>query len=881
MGNLKVLLDPKTIAVIGATEREGTYGRTVTENLLASKGRKIFPVNPKRREVFGLPCYKKLSEIGEHVDLAVIATPFETTPRLVEECGKAGVDGVIVLSFRSDELKNGKVEEPLRELAREYQIKVIGPNCLGIIRPPTGLNASIFNGMPDKGGVAFLTQTVGMSRAFLDWGVAAGIGFSAFVSLGSMVDVDFGELIDILGEDIHTRSIIIYMEEKIGNVKRFVSAAKGFARNKPIIILKPRREEKPEEETLTYASQMIQKDKIYDAVFKRLGLLRVREARDLFNLATVLQSRRLPSGPRLLVITNAFGAGLMALNALREEGGEAAQVSEETLSKLKEKIGPFVGGRNPIDLSLDADERAFLTAVEICLREKNADGILVLHTPQGMTETEEFAKGMSELAKRSPKPVIVCLFGGKDKERRDILVKGNVPTYDTPEEAVRTYLYMHKYERNLRSLYETPRELSLEETPPNNNLRVFVRRMLKEGLCVLTDADSQRFLECYGIPVLRSQLATTVEEAVSIAAEMGYPLVMKISSPDTIHRADFGGVITGINSAEEVRAAYEKLIRRTKEVHPNARIRGVAMQRMLEKIDYEVVLGIKKDEEFGSIILFGMGGVGLRIFKDFSLGLPPLNQTLARRLMEDTLLYRMLHGYGEKPPANLEELESIIVSFSNLVVHFPEIREMDINPIAISDGKTFALDARIVISKEPSNPHLVITPYPTRYILQATLKDGKRVMLRPIRPEDEPLEKEMLSGLSDETLRGRFFTVIKDIGHDMLVKFCNIDYDREIAIVAEITEGERRRIIGIGRLILDPDLEKGECAVVVHDEFQRRGLGLRLLDMLIGIGEEKNLKEVYGYVQSSNNRMLNLAKKVGFVIEALPDNVCMIRVELR
>ena len=881
MGNLKALLDPRTIAVIGATEREGTHGRTVMENLLSCKGKKIFPVNPKRREVFGLPCYKKISDIAEHVDLAVIATPFETSPRIVEECGKAGVDGAIVLSFGGEDGRDERLQGSLREMARKYQVKVIGPNCLGIIRPPMDLNASIFNVMPEKGGVAFLTQTVGMSRTFLNWGVDAHIGFSVFVSLGSMVDVDFGELIDVLGEDIHTRSIIIYMEERIGDVKRFVSAAKGFARNKPVIILKPRKEEKREDQTLTYASQMIEKDKIYEAVFKRLGLLRVKEARDLFNLATVLHSRRLPSGPRLLVLTNAFGAGLMALNALKEQGGDAAQVSEETLAKLRESIGPFVKGRNPLDLSLEADEKVFAAAVEVCLRERNADGILVLYTPQGRTETEEFAKGISEVAKRSTKPVIVCLFGGRDKERRDILAKSNVPTYDTPEEAVRTYLYMHKYERNLRSLYETPRELSLEETPPNNNLKVFVRRMSKEGLCVLTDEDSQRFLECYGIPTLRTYVATSVEEALLIANEVGYPLVMKISSPDTIHRGDFGGVILGISSPEEVRGAYERLMNRTKEVHPNARIKGVAMQRMLEKIDYEVVLGVKRDEEFGSIILFGMGGVGLRIFKDFSLGLPPLNQTLARRLMEDTLLYRMLHGYGEKPPANIEELESIIVSFSNLVVHFPEIREMDINPIAISDGKTFALDARIVISKEPANPHLVITPYPTRYTLQATLKDGRRVTLRPIRPEDEPLEKEMLSSLSDETMRGRFFTVIKDIGHDMLVKFCNIDYDREIAIVAEINEGEKRRLIGIGRLILDPDLERGECAVVVHDEFQRKGLGLRLLDMLIGIGEEKNLKEVYGYVQSGNNKMLNLAKKVGFVIEPLPDKLCMIRVELR
>ncbi len=887
MGNLRNLMNPKVVAVVGATEREKAPGTIIVQNLQKSRIKKIIPVNPKRKEVFGISCVKRVSEIKEHVDLAIITTPPDTVVKMVEECARCTVDGVIIISSldyeQFDESK--RVENRLREISKKYGIRIVGPNCLGILRPVVDYNASVFQMMPQKGGVAFISQSAGMSRAFLNWGIEANIGFSMFASLGSMVDVDFGEMIDFLGEDVYTRSIVIYMEEKVGNVKRFVSAARGFARNKPIIVLKPRKAEEKSDNPLTYTSAMLDRDRIYDAVFKRLGILRVKDARDLFNLATVLHGRRLPLGPRLLIITNTRGSGLMALNALKDQAGEPATISDETYLALKEELGKWVRRDLFIDLYPDADESRYKKALEICLREKNADGILIIYTPQGVMSCEIFAETLSRSLVNPSKPVIVCIFGGERKEVKDMLLRNNIPTYDTPEEAVRTYLYMYKYERNLRSLYETPKDLSLDEIPPTNNLKLFIRKSLKNGITILTDDESQKFLECFGIPTLKTYLSTSVDEAVRYAKEIGFPVVIKVSSPDTIHRVDFGGVITGICSEQELRFSYQKLAERVKELHPDARIKGIAVQKMLEKIDYEVVLGVKKDEEFGSIILFGMSGVGLRIFKDFSIGLPPLNQTLAKRLMEDTYVYKMLHGYGEKPPADVGQLEAIIVSFSNLVTQFPEILEMDINPLAISDGKIYALDARIVLdervlSDNYTNTHLVITPYPTRYVLQTTLKDGRRVTLRPIRPEDEPLEREMLSSLSEESLKGRFFTVLKDISHEMLIKFCHIDYDREMAIVAEIYENDKKRIIGIGRLIIEQGLERGECAVVVHDHFQRRGLGLRLMDMLIGIGEEKRLKEVYAYVMSSNIKMLNLAKKMGFSIEPQPDNVCLIRVEL-
>lgn len=878
MGHLKRVIEPTTIAVIGASERPDSPGFIILKNLLSSGGKRIYPVNPKRKEILGIPCIKNIIDAPEEIDLAIIANT-GGIKKSVEESVRKGVCGVMIISPYEDQ------KEELREIVKGTRTRIIGPNTLGIIRPISNYNASIFKTMPNPGGVAFITQTLGMSRAFINWGIESHIGFSIFVSLGSMIDVDFGEMIDFLGQDMHTRSILIYMEETIGNVKRFVSAARGFARNKPIIVLKPPKDEESYENPQTYTSQMLTKDRIYDAVFKRLGILRVKEARDLFNLATVLHGRKLPKGPRLLVLTNTRGAGYMALSALKEEGGEPAIISDETYLRLKERIGPNLKKGVFLDLLRDADEERYLFVIDECLKDKNVDGILLIHAPQGKPEREVLAQGLSSALKDPIKPVIVCFFGGGSKEVRDRLLRSGIPAYDTPEEAVRTYLYMHSYERNLRSLYETPRELSIDEIPPTTNLKLFIRKSLRDGKNVLTDDESQKFLEAFNIPTLKVYLASSEEEAVVYANEIGFPCVMKISSPDTIHRSDFGGVILGINSEDEVRTSFDKLIRRVRELHPRANLKGVAIQKMLEKIDYEVILGMKKDEEFGSIILFGTSGVGLRIYRDFALALPPLNQTLAKRLIEDTQALRILNGYGEKPPADLNQLETIIVSFSNLITQFPEILEMDINPIAISDGKAYALDARIVLDKRLIDPkcentHLVITPYPTRYVLQTVLRNGRRVILRPIRPEDEPLEKEMLSSLSEETQRGRFFTVLKDITHDMLVKFCHIDYDREMAIVAETFEDGKRRIIGIGRLIMDPDGERGECAVVVHDDFQRQGLGLRLMDMLLAVGEEKRLKEVYAYVLSSNKKMLNLAKKMGFSIESLPDNLCLIKVEL-
>jgi len=888
MADLKKIFSPKTIAVIGASESEGSVGKALTENLLLPNNRKIFPVNPNRKSILGIDSYARIADIPEQIDLAVIATPAQTVPGIIEECGKSGVEGVIIVSagFKETGKTGEKLEEQIKEIRRTYGMRIIGPNCLGVIRPVNRLNASFLRVHPEPGKIAFISHSGALGSAILDWAINAHIGFSLFVSLGSMIDVDFGDMIDFLGDDPDTKSIMLYMEG-IGNARKFMSAARGFARNKPIIILKPGRFTESAKAAMSHTGAMAGDDQVYDAAFKRAGVIRIKGIEDLFNTAEVLHSKNLPKGLDLAVITNAGGAGVIATDSILESGGKIAQLSEDSLKTLDLNLPKYWSKSNPIDVLGDADTGRYVMAVNICINDPNVHGIIIIYTPQGAANPEELAKAIADISKKSYKPIITVLMGGMKVEgAKKITLENNIPTYETPEEAIKTYMYMYRYGKNIQLLYETPEELPVDQAPPKNNLKVFIAELHKEGRTILTEEESKRFLANYGIPVIKPYLTNNPDEAINISNSIGYPVVIKIVSPDITHKSDIGGVVTGIYSDGQLRKEYEGLLNRVREKAGQAKITGISVQKMIEKIDYEIILGAKKDRDFGSVILFGMGGTTTEIFKDISIGIPPLNQTLARRLMEETKVHRMIQGYRGRPPADMKNLEQILVSFSNLIVDFPEISEIDINPLAISNGKGYALDARIALEMDTSRytipyQHLVITPYPTRYVLPWRLSDGTDVILRPIRPEDEPLEHEMLQTLSEDTLRGRFFQILKKISHEMLVRFCNIDYDREMAIIAEFKESEKKRIIGIGRLIIEPDFKKSEFAVIVHDEFQGKGMGYKLVDMLIGIAQEKGLGEVYGTVLTDNVRMLRVCEGLGFRITHLPDGISKVRLTLR
>lgn len=891
MGDIKRLFDPKSVALIGASEEEGSVGYTLMKNLLVGEEqRKVYPVNPNRPSVFGVKCYPSVKDVPEHVDLAVVAVPAKIVPNIIEQCGEAGVDGVIIISagFKETGEEGKKLEERIDSIRQRYGMRILGPNCMGVVRPHIALNATFLRKVPEPGQIAFVSQSGALGAAILDWAIDAHIGFSMFVSLGSMLDIDFGDVIDYLGNDPHTKSIIIYMES-IGNAKKFMSAARGFAMTKPIIVIKAGRFSESARAATSHTGALAGDDAIYDASFKRAGVVRVVEVEDMFNCASVLDTNLLPEGPSLAVITNAGGPGVMAADAIVENKLVLAELSKEAIDSLNSFLPSHWSKSNPVDILGDADVGRYVKAVELFMFDKNVDGILIIYTPQGAASPKALAEALVERVKRRLKPVLCVWIGGSDlDEARQILYQNDIPTYSTPEDAVRTYMYMYNYKRNLELLYETPELLSVDWNPPKNNLKVLIRRVAKEGRDVLTEDEAERFLEGYGIQVPPHAIVKDPEEAIYIARGIGYPVVVKVLSQDVIHKSDVGGVVVGIRSDEELIRASDSMVKFLKERVPNARIKGFYLQKMVAPIDYELIIGCKKDPYFGSAILFGMGGIGVEVFKDFSIGLPPLNQTLARRLIEETKVYQMLKGYRNKPAADMRQLEETLVKFSNLVVDFPEISEMDVNPLVISNGKVYALDARIVIdrnalaySDKDLFRHMVIIPYPSENVTLWTLRDGTEVLIRPIRPEDEPLWVDFVKGLSEESLRNRFFYVLKEITREMIIRYCHIDYDREIAFVAELRKDGQRKLIGISRLIMDPDKRNGEFAVAIADEYQGKGLGHKMVDMLIGVAQKQGLDRIYGVVLSSNKRMLELCSNLGFDLKMLSEEETLVSMHLK
>jgi acetyltransferase len=875
MAGIERMFDPKTVALIGATDKNGTVGEATLRNLLLGKEkRSIFPVNPGHEVLMGVKCYPSVAAIPQHVDLAVVATPAATVPSVVEECGRAGVDGVVIISagFREIGEPGAKLEREISRIRQKYGFRLLGPNCVGFARPSAHLNATFLRDNPEAGSIAFISQSGALGSAILDWAMVSRVGFSLFASLGSMLDLDFGDLIDFLGGDPATRSIILYVEG-IGQARKFMSAARGFARTKPIIVLKAGKYKTGAKAVRSHTGALAGDFEVYDAAFKRVGVVRVDEIGDLFNCASVLDSKHLPAGPRLAIVTNAGGPGVVASDAVADHGGELAKLSDETMKTLNEHLPPFWSRGNPVDVLGDADVNRYRIALEACLADPGVDGILAICTPQAVTPPTELAEAVIAAARDRRKPVLTVWMGEKgvvDSRRK--FSDSSIPTYPTPEQAVKTYMYMYRYRRNLDLLYETPEEVPVDMMPPTSHLKLIVRKAIKEGRLLLPQSDADKFLDAYNIPRLAGAFASTPDEAVMVARRVGYPVVLKVVSQEISHKSDVGGVVTGIASSERLADEFVKLVERVKILKPEARIDGAYVQKMATGVDYELILGSKKDVDFGAVLLFGSGGTGVELFRDFSIGLPPMNQVLARRMMEETTIYRALsRGLRNKPPVPMKPLEEVIVRVSAMVADFPEISEMDINPLFVAGEKAMAADVRILLDPAAPKegvpyPHLVIMPYPTKYVIPYKLEDGTDVMLRPIRPEDEALEAEFINGLSEESSRLRFFSTVKNLPHGDLVRFCNIDYDREMAIVAEVKQGGRSREIGVGRLITEPDQRRGEFAVVISDQYQGRGLGKKLLDMVINIAEDKHLDSIYGVILRDNRTMLALCREMGFTL---------------
>jgi acetyltransferase len=881
--NLNKIFNPKSVAIIGASDEEGSVGHAIVKNFtqLGYSG-KVYFVNIRKPEILGVKTYQTVGQIPEIVDLAMIATPAKTVPDVVEQCGKAGIKGAIIVSagFKETGPEGKALEDKILEIKKKYGLRIIGPNCIGIIRPRINLNATFVDKVPKHGNVAFISQSGALGSAILDWAIHENIGFSNFVSVGSMIDVDFGDLIDYFGTDPKTKSILMYVEG-ITEARKFMSAARHFARTKPIIVVKAGKFKESAKAVTSHTGSLSGEDDIYDAAFKRAGIVRVEEIDDLFNAAEVLGTQPLPRGPNLAVITNAGGPGVMATDALVAKGGKLAKLSQKTMDVLNGILPNFWSRGNPIDILGDARADRYKAAVEACLNDENVDGILIIFTQQAVARSTEIAKAIVELvrSKAYQNKTILTSFMGYDavQEANRIFNANNIPTYSTPEQAIKTYMYMYQYERNLELIYETPEELPVDAAPPKRPIMVILRNAALEGRELLTEDEAKRLLKYYNFPVVNTAVATTADEAVAFAQQMGYPVVLKILSSQIVHKTDAGGVILDIHSEAEVRQAFDMIVQRAKAYNPNAQIIGVTIQPMIKRKGYEVIIGGKTDPLFGPVILFGMGGVGVELFKDYSVGLPPLNTTLIRRIMEETKVYQLLKGYRNVPPANLKLLEETMLLFSQLLIDFPQIKEIDINPLLINEKEAFILDARITVDKErvfrkfEPHEHMVISPYPKKYEILWTLKNGREVLLRPIKPEDEPLWLEMFQSFSDESIRYRFFQILKDTPHEVRVRYCNIDYDREIAIVAELTEKGRKKILGVGRLSIEPDGKSGELAFIIGDQWQGLGLGTKMVDYVIEIAREMGVETVYAIMLPDNYRALNLTKKMGFKLEYLED----------
>ncbi|MCW3996165.1 MAG: bifunctional acetate--CoA ligase family protein/GNAT family N-acetyltransferase [Candidatus Bathyarchaeota archaeon] len=891
--NLDKIFNPQSVAIIGASDVEGSVGYAIVKNFTQmGYAGKVYFVNVRKPEILGVKTYPSILQIPEPVDLAMIATPAKTVPDVIDECGRAKVKGVIIVSagFKETGAAGKVLEEKILEVARKYGIRVIGPNCIGIIRPRKNLNATFLDKMPKPGNVAFLSQSGALGSAILDWAIHENIGFSNFVSVGSMIDVDFGDLIDYFGGDPKTKSILMYVEG-ITEARKFMSAAKHFARTKPIIVVKSGKFSESAKAAASHTGSLSGEDGIYDAAFKRAGIVRVNEIEDLFNAAEVLGTQPLPKGPRLAIITNAGGPGVMATDALIAQGGKLAQLSQKTLDSLDAVLPPFWSHGNPIDVLGDARQERYKAAVEACLNDENIDGILIVFTQQAVSESVEIAKSIVELVRNkayNTKTILTSFMGyGAVQEANNILNTHNIPTYSTPEQAIKTYMYMYNYQRNIELLYETPEELPVDASPPKRPIMAILRNAAFEDREVLTEDEAKKILKYYNLPVVRTAVANNVDEAIAFAQDMGFPVVLKILSPQIVHKSDAGGVILNVRNPKEVREAFELLIQRATSYNPNAQIIGVTVQPMIQKKGYELILGGKTDPVFGPVILFGMGGIGVELFKDYSIGLPPLNTTLIRRMMEETKIYQLLRGYRGEAAVDIKRLDETILLFSQLLVDFPQIKEIDINPLLINEKDAFILDARIVIDKtkvckkfEP-HEHMVISPYPKKYEVLWSLKNGQEVLLRPIKPEDEPLWLEWFQSLSEESIRYRFFQMLKDTPHEVRVRYCNIDYDREIALVAEIVENGKRKILGVSRVSIEPDGKSGEMAFIVSDYWQGLGLGTKMVDYTLDIAKEKGLESIYAIMLPDNYRALSLTKKMGFNIEYLNDGTVKAELNLK
>jgi len=870
---LETLFCPKSIAVFGASNTEDSVGYVVFKNLLEGDYQgEVYPINPKYEQVQGRQAYASIKDLGNKpVDLIVIATPAKTVPAIIEACGEYGVKRATIISagFSETGTSGLLLEKKMFAIAKRYGLRFVGPNCLGVLRPSIGLNATVFRSSVKSGHLALVSQSGALCTSVLDWADSNDIGFSTVVSVGTSADLDFGEILDYLVSDPQTYSILLYVEG-IHHARSFMSGLRAAARIKPVVVIKSGRHESASQAVTSHSGALVGRDDAFDAALQRAGVVRVNTFSQLFAAAKILSSRYKARGNQLAIVTNGGGPGVMATDRAADLSIPLAQLSQSTIDALNKELPPTWSHGNPVDIAIDATVERYQKAVTLCLRDPNVDAVLVILTPQAMIQPSKAAQAIIEEAQQSPKPLLACWMGGAQvKEGRRLFGQAHIPDFRTPESAVEGFYYLSAYHRNQQLLLQTPGPLGRLDTPDVEGARIIIESVLAERRKVLTEMESKALLGAFRIPVVNTAIAHTPNEALVLAESIGFPVAMKINSPDVSHKSDVGGVKLNITNAPGARDAFKCIMQKVKEKCPHARLDGVTVERMVHKPHgRELMVGVIRDPVFGPVISFGMGGTLVEVLSDIAVSLPPLNRYLANAMIDKTRAAKLLGEFRNQPPAKREALENVLLRVSEMVCELPCLQGMDINPLIIDEEGIVAVDARIIINYYTPSPdryaHMAIYPYPVQWVKQWQLPDGTDVIVRPIRPEDAEIEKDFVRNLSSEARYFRFMQTLHELSPLMVVRFTQIDYDREMALVA-VTEQDGKEIeIGVARYAMNPDGESCEFALVIADEWQHRGIAQKLMTCLMEAARAKGLKIIQGEVFSNNHNMLKLMNKLGF-----------------
>lgn len=884
--NLDRLFAPRSLAVVGASDRKDAIGGAVMQNLIEGGfAGKVYPINPRHPTIAGLKAFANITDLPETVDLVIIAVPIQMVPELIVECAATRVGGVVIISAGGKETgeQGREVERAIAAAAQDSGVRIIGPNCLGIINSRDNLNASFAAQMPLPGSMAFISQSGAVCGAVLDLSIREHIGFSYFVSLGSMLDVNFGDVIDYLGNDPQVGSIVMYMEN-LTRHRNFMSAARAVARVKPIIVLKAGRTRAGAAAAASHTGALSGKDAVYDAAFNRAGIVRVRTFEELFDCAELLAKQPKTMGPGLAIVTNSGGPGVMAADALSDYGFEPVSLSDVTLKKLDAVLPPHWSRDNPIDILGDAAVNEYRKVVAICKDAPEINGLLVILVPQAMIDPVEVANAICEQIKDRSFPVLTSWIGGPLAERgRTVFHRAGIPTFDTPERAVRAFTNLWRYARNIELLQQIPSGLPHRLDFDRQKAGSLIRQGLDRKAPMMTEVESKALLTAYGIPINQTEIAFSADEAVRKADQIGYPVVLKIYSREISHKTEAGGVALGLKNDADVREAYSRIIYSAMTLAAGG-TDGVTVQPMLPPPMVELILGAKNDPDFGPVVLFGMGGILTEVIRDRAIALPPLNRLLARRLIEETKVCQLLKGFRNQPAANLDLLEEILIRLAQLITDFAEIEELDINPLFVSGDNFLAVDARVRLKRaEVRSPmHLVISPYPAQYETEVITRGLIKILIRPIRPEDAPLMTELFESLTARSIYQRFLSPMKRLPSGMLARFTQIDYDREISLVAFREDKPREQMMGISRIIIEPDPKNAEFSVLVGDAWQGKGVGAELLKSSLRIARERGIESIWGLVLTENIQMLALARKMGFKMHRVPEsNTYELRIDLK